>query len=130
MYEIKVSTRFDAAHFLRNYEGPCARMHGHTWRVEAAVVGEELGPGQLLIDFHDLGELLREVIAPFDHCCLNEMDPFLELSPTSENIARFIYGRLEERLRELPPGVRLSWVGVSESPDTGAVYREGVEYGR
>jgi 6-pyruvoyltetrahydropterin/6-carboxytetrahydropterin synthase len=124
MYEIKVSTHFDAAHFLRDYEGPCARMHGHTWKVETAVTSVDLGPGQMVIDFHDLRKLLQEVIAPFDHRCLNEIDPFVKLSPTSENIARYIYDELKRRLRHLPPGVRLSWVGVSESPDTGVLYGE------
>jgi 6-pyruvoyltetrahydropterin/6-carboxytetrahydropterin synthase len=124
VFEIKVSAHFDAAHYLRDYEGPCARMHGHTWKVEVAVAGGELGPGQMVIDFHDLRKILQEVIAPFDHRCLNEIEPFEELSPTSENIARYIYSKLEGRLRQLPLGTRLAWVGVSESPNTGVVYRE------
>jgi len=124
LYEIKVSAHFDAAHFLRDYEGPCARMHGHTWRVEAAVAGEELGRGQLLVDFHHLRSLLREVVSAFDHRCLNELEPFTELSPTSENIARVVFRRLGEKLEGLPPGARLSWVSVAESPDTAVVYRE------
>lgn len=124
MYEISVSGHFDAAHWLRGYEGPCARMHGHTWRVEAAVRGEELGTEGLLIDFHHLGEMLKGIIAPFDHACLNELEPFLADSPTSENIARFIYRRLGEELSGRNPRVRLVWVSVSESPHTRVVYRE------
>jgi 6-pyruvoyltetrahydropterin/6-carboxytetrahydropterin synthase len=123
MFEIKASASFDAAHFLRDYQGPCARMHGHTWRVEAAVEGAELGPGQMIIDFCDLRKALQEVIEPFDHRCLNEIAPFDRLSPTSENIACHLYRRLKERLGELPAGVSLAWVGVSESPHTGVVYR-------
>ena len=126
MYEIKVGAHFDAAHYLRGYQGPCSRMHGHTWRVEAAVLGSELGPDQLVIDFHDLRALLEEVIAPFDHSCLNEVEPFIELSPTSEALARFIYEELEKKLRGLTPPVVLSWVSVSESPDTQVVYSEEV----
>jgi 6-pyruvoyltetrahydropterin/6-carboxytetrahydropterin synthase len=101
-------------------------MHGHTWRVEAAVIGDELGPGQLVMDFHDLKALLEEVIGPFDHCCLNEVEPFTELSPTSETLARFIYGKMEEKLRGFTPQARLSWVSVSESPDTQVVYSDEV----
>ena len=126
MYEIKAGAHFDAAHYLRDYQGPCSRMHGHTWRVEAAVTGAELGPGQLVIDFHDLKDLLEEVIAPFDHSCLNEVEPFAELSPTSENLARFIYGEMKKKLRGLTPQVGLSWVSVSESPDTQVAYSEEV----
>ena len=123
-YEIRVSAHFDAAHWLRDYEGPCTRMHGHTWEVEAAVTGTALGPGQLLLDFQHLKRALEEVIAPFDHRCLNEVEPFSELSPTSENLARFIFASLRGRLGGLPPGVRLSWVGVSESPASRVLYRE------
>jgi 6-pyruvoyltetrahydropterin/6-carboxytetrahydropterin synthase len=124
VFEISASAHFDAAHRLLDYEGPCARMHGHSFRVEAALAGSRLGATQLLVDFHDLKRLLEEVIEPFDHCCLNEIQPFTEQSPTSENIARFIYESLAERLSRLPDGVRLAWVSVSESPDTRVVYRE------
>jgi 6-pyruvoyltetrahydropterin/6-carboxytetrahydropterin synthase len=123
-FEISAGTHFDAAHLLRDYDGPCARMHGHGFRVRAALVGSQLGPSHLLVDFHDLKRLLQEITAPFDHRCLNEVEPFTEISPTSENIARFVYRSLQERLPELPPGVRLAWVSVSESPDTEVVYRE------
>jgi len=124
IFEIRASAHFDAAHLLRDYEGPCARMHGHSFRVEAALAGSRLGASQLLVDFHDLKRLLEEVIEPFDHRCLNEIPPFTEQSPTSENIARFVYESLVERLPRLPTGVRLAWVSVSESPDTKVVYRE------
>lgn len=123
-FEISASAHFDAAHLLRDYEGPCARMHGHSFRVEAALAGSRLGSSQLLVDFNDLKRLLEEVIEPFDHRCLNEVPPFTEQSPTSENIARFIYESLASLLTSLPDGVRLAWVSVSESPDTRVVYRE------
>jgi 6-pyruvoyltetrahydropterin/6-carboxytetrahydropterin synthase len=126
LYEIQVGAHFDAAHYLRDYQGPCSRMHGHTWRVEAAVIGSELGPGQLVMDFHDLKALLEEVIAPFDHCCLNEVEPFTELSPTSEILARFVYQKLREKMQGFSSQVKLSWVSISESPDTQVVYSEEV----
>jgi len=121
VFEIRAGAHFDAAHWLRDYTGPCARMHGHSFRVEAAVTGTQLGPQQLLLDFHDLRRLLEETIEPFDHNCLNEVEPFTGLSPTSENIARYLFRALVERL---PQGVRLAWVSVSESSDTKVVYRE------
>jgi 6-pyruvoyltetrahydropterin/6-carboxytetrahydropterin synthase len=123
LYEISVTADFDAAHFLRNYEGPCARLHGHSWRVEAGVEGEELGPGELLVDFHRLRDLLEAVIAPFDHRCLNDVEPFRKISPTSENLARHIFEELEKALREKGVPAVLSWVAVSESPRTRVLYR-------
>jgi 6-pyruvoyltetrahydropterin/6-carboxytetrahydropterin synthase len=122
MYEISVSQSFDAAHFLREYRGRCARMHGHTWKVEAVVEGEELGPSQLLVDFNDLKGLLREVVDDFDHACLNDLPPFDRKSPTSENVARIIFQRLQEKVESLGTPVRLLKVRVSESPETSVVY--------
>ena len=124
MFEIRAGTHFDAAHRLPDYNGPCARMHGHRFEVEAAVTGDELGPGEMLLDFHYLRRLLEEVVAPLDHNCLNDVDPFTEISPTSENLARFIYRALARKLADSAGGARLAWVGVSESPDTKALYRE------
>jgi 6-pyruvoyltetrahydropterin/6-carboxytetrahydropterin synthase len=123
-FEIRASVHFDAAHRLVDYDGPCARMHGHSFHVEAAVTGSRLGPEHLLVDFHDLRRLLEEVVGPFDHNCLNETAPFAETSPTSENIARHIYRALAGMMKRLPDGVSLAWVSVSESPDTKVVYRE------
>lgn len=124
VFEIRASVHFDAAHRLLDYDGPCARLHGHSFRVEAAVEGSNLGRQQLLVDFHDLRRLLEEVVEPFDHNCLNEVAPFTQSSPTSENIARHIYRSLHAMLPRLPDGVRLAWVSVSESPHTSVVYRE------
>lgn len=123
-FEITACVHFDAAHWLPGYSGPCARLHGHRWRVEAAVTGSELGEDGILIDFLDLKEKLKEIVSSFDHRCLNELDPFTGISPTSENLARFIYDELKVKLGNLERGARLDWVGVSESPDTRVVYRE------
>lgn len=125
MYEICAAVSFHAAHFLRGYEGRCARMHGHTWRVRAAVAGDTLDPAGMVMDFHHLKALLGEAVAPFDHSCLNEIEPFDRLSPTSENIARHLYETLRKKLGSAHTGARLAWVSVSESPDTEVIYREG-----
>lgn len=125
MYEICVAVSFHAAHFLREYEGKCAHLHGHTWRVKAAVSGDSLSHAGMVMDFHDLKALLEKTVALLDHACLNDLEPFDHASPTSENIARHVYGALKEGLGSSAPGVRLSWVSVSESPDTEVIYREG-----
>ncbi len=122
MYEIRVKGGFDAAHFLRDYEGPCASVHGHTWEVEIALLGENLNEAQLLVDFHDLKKILDKKLQRFDHCCLNDISPFDKFSPTSENIARVIYEQVRSELEDVAPRARLIWVRVSESPFTAAIY--------
>ena len=123
-FEITAAVHFDAAHRLPGYPGPCARLHGHRWRVEAAVAGGRLDDTGILIDFMELKGWLQDIVSAFDHRCLNEVEPFTEISPTSENLARHVYGELAGRMGERAAAARLSWVSVSESPDTRVVYRE------
>lgn len=124
-YEIVVGTHFDAAHYLPGYPGPCARLHGHRWRVEAAVKGGEPGEDGIVVDFMSLKRILGDIVDALDHRCLNEVEPFARIPPTSENLARHLYGEFASRVAGLGAGIRVSWVAVSESPDTRVVYREG-----
>lgn len=122
MYELNVSTTFDAAHFLRDYEGRCSRMHGHTWTVEVTLAGEELGPSHLLVDFNDVKQLLDRLLDQYDHACLNETPPFDEISPTSENLARSFFESLEKEVGGLAQDIHLLRVRVAESSNTSATY--------
>lgn len=122
MFELMVDTTFAAAHQLRAYKGKCEQMHGHNWKVQVHVVAEKLNDIDLAIDFHDLKELLNEVIAPLDHSFLNDIFPFTEKNPSSENIAKWIYDSLNKKL----PGeqVQVSAVTVWESDTAAATYYE------
>lgn len=119
-YELTVKGHFDAAHALRGYPGKCRELHGHTWDVEVSVAGEGLNEIGILYDFTDLKRALGEVLAPLDHTHLNEVPPFDRLSPTGENLARYIYERLGDIL---PEPVRLVEVVVWESPEARLAYR-------
>ena len=123
MYELIVERSFSAAHNLRDYDGVCARMHGHNYRVEASVVGQELPANGMLLDFGHLKTILDSILDELDHHCLNELPPFRETNPTSENIARHIYDHLQAGLAGTPN--RVDWVRVWETPGQSATYREG-----
>ena len=120
MYEITIETSFSAAHRLRGYEGKCERLHGHNYRVEMALVGEQLNGIGLLMDFRDAKRLLGEVVGRLDHRCLNEMAPFDELNPTAEHIARYV---CDEVTRSAPRGVSVARVTCWESEKCSATYR-------
>jgi len=122
MFELMVDTTFAAAHRLRGYKGKCEQMHGHNWKVQAHVVAEKLNDIDIAIDFHDLKELLDEVIAPLDHSFLNDIFPFTEKNPSSENIAKWIYDSLNKKLSD--EHVQVSAVTVWESETTAATYYE------
>ncbi|MHB1041239.1 MAG: 6-carboxytetrahydropterin synthase QueD [Eubacteriales bacterium] len=126
MYELSVRARFAAAHFLRDYSGPCAQLHGHTWTVEVAVKGKEIGQNGMLIDFQELKSALKKITGELDHRNLNDLKFFGEsgVNPTAENLARHIFLRLKNELTFTEGGVDVSLVRVWESPDAWASYRE------
>ena len=120
MYEISVEKHFDAAHYLRGYQGKCENVHGHRYRVVVKVKAEKTNDIGLAYDFTDLKRRLREIIERYDHTCLNDVPPFDEINPSSENIASTIYNEIQPKLTEAP--VSLSCVEVWETPENGASY--------
>ena len=121
MYEISVEKHFDAAHYLRGYQGKCESMHGHRYRVVARVETEKLNDIGLAYDFTELKRHLKEIIDRFDHTCLNDVPPFDDINPSAENIAATIYDELKEKLSADP--VTLTCVEAWESPGQGVTYR-------
>ncbi|MDY6821567.1 MAG: 6-carboxytetrahydropterin synthase QueD [Deferribacterota bacterium] len=95
MYELKVIDTFSAAHALRGYKGECERIHGHNYKVEVILKGDTLDDVGMLVDFKEVKKYLKKTIEPLDHNFLNELSPFVELNPTSENIAKYIYSELK-----------------------------------
>lgn len=120
MYELKVVTRFAAAHQLKMVTEKCENLHGHNWRVELFVAGPELNDAGVLMDFGLLKKHLAGVIDSLDHKFLNELNFFNSENPSSENIARFIALEMQEKLSNSP--VEVSRVSVWESDDACATY--------
>ena len=120
MYEISVERHFDAAHALRGYKGKCEALHGHRFQVVAKVRASGLDDIGLAYDFTELKQHLDDIIARFDHTCLNDVPPFDEINPSSENIASTIYGELQRKLGAAPAAI--SCIEVWESPQTGVAY--------
>jgi len=118
MFELMVEESFDAAHALRGYEGPCENLHGHTWKVQVFLKGEKLNKIGLLEDFKSIKNELKEVLAEFDHKLLNDVKPFDAENPSSENLARIIYGKMKKKMETLDRVV------VWESHTSNAAYRE------
>ena len=120
MYEISVEQHFDAAHFLRGYRGKCEALHGHRFRVVVKIKSAGVNDIGIAYDFAELKQHLRDILAKFDHTCLNDIPPFDKLNPSSENIASIIYTELQPKRVGAP--VSLSSVEVWESTQTGVVY--------
>lgn len=122
MYELVVESKFAAAHQLRNYNGRCENLHGHNWRVTAHVTAEKLNEIGLAIDFTDLKRILREQLDQLEHVFLNEVFPFTEINPSSENIARWLYNNLSKKINN--GNVMVSMITVWESDTSSASYYE------
>lgn len=120
MYEVAVEQEFDAAHYLRGYEGRCENIHGHRFRVVARVRATGTDDIGMAYDFTKLRQQLGHVAGRFDHVCLNETPPFDKINPSSENIASTIFGELQIMLRER--GVSLHSIQVWESPHSSVIY--------
>lgn len=128
MYDLKVRGHFDAAHFLRGYQGQCAFTHGHSFQYELTIEKKELDGLGMLIDFKDVKKIMKDVVdAHLDHRFLNETPLFEKVNPTAENLAHLIYdlinyGGYSAADYYIP--FKVSKVTVWESPDCAASYWE------
>jgi len=104
--KLKTEATFDAAHSLENYEGKCANLHGHTWKVIVEIKGNsrQVKKNGILWDFTNL----KKEVKKFDHKLLNEICNF---NPTSENLACYLVSKFHSENPDLKFKVR-----VYESP--------------
>jgi len=116
MYEISTEDTFDAAHCLRDYEGSCSRLHGHTYRVMARFRFASLDDSGMALDFRGARRILRCAVDYMDHQFINDLPEFSQRNPTAENIASFIYERIK------PECPQLHSVSVWETPTSCATY--------
>jgi 6-pyruvoyltetrahydropterin/6-carboxytetrahydropterin synthase len=111
-WTLKVRDKFSAAHYLREYQGKCEKVHGHTFQVEVEIAVRELDRTGLGFDFTEVKKVLAETLP--DHTFLNEAFPF---NPSAENIAHHLYGELKKKYP-------VKSVTVWESEDASATYAE------
>ena len=121
-YTLRVVTEFAAAHTLRGYEGSCARLHGHNWKVEVEIRASELDEVGMGVDFREIRKAAREVTGALDHRYLNEIEPFTSVNPTAENIAAHCYREIGARLNG--PTAAVQAVTVWENDRACARYSE------
>lgn len=101
MYRVRVRTKYSSAHNLRNYNGKCEHLHGHNWKVEAYLKSKELDHQDMVVDFKVFKKVLNEIIDEMDHVYINEdVEYFKTVNPTSENMAKYIFDRLEAHFGE------------------------------
>jgi 6-pyruvoyltetrahydropterin/6-carboxytetrahydropterin synthase len=124
MYEVTVVRSFSSAHRLREYDGNCENLHGHNWKVEVAFGGTELDRLGMLVDFRAAKSAVDEVLGRLDHRFLNDVPPFTEINPTTENLARAIAEQVQQALPD-GAGAAVTRVRVWESEGCSASYTVG-----
>lgn len=119
MYKVTIRKTFSAAHTI-TIGGVKETMHGHNFAVEISLESKELDGEGVVVDFRDIKRHAVSILDEMDHTYLNDLPFFRNVPPTSENIARHIYDRMEEAF---PPGTsRVSRVTVWESESARAAY--------
>ncbi len=121
MYRLAIQTSISAAHHLNDYEGNCALMHGHNWKIQVEVKSDQVDRVGMVIDFKDLKEITWQVVGKYDHQVLNNVSPFDNQNPTAENISKHFY---LEIAKLLPQGVQMDRIRLWETENYSIEYFE------
>jgi len=121
--EIFKTFHLEAAHRLPNVPPghKCARLHGHSFRVDVHVAGEPGPQSGWIMDFADIKAAFAPIFEALDHRYLNDV-PGLD-NPTSERVATWIWERLKPALP------MLARIVVHETCTSGCVYEGPVAQG-
>lgn len=122
MFRLRVQNSFSAAHSLRNYNGDCAKLHGHNWRVEIVVAKDSVDDIGISIDFKKAKQILKALVDELDHEHLNDLEDFKEMNATAENLSKYMYDRLSPNFSEL--GAKLEKVIIWETDNNRLEYSE------
>ncbi|MBN2313604.1 MAG: 6-carboxytetrahydropterin synthase [Sedimentisphaerales bacterium] len=121
MFTIRVETHFHASHRLTLPDGSTEPAHDHDWLVTADVSSDKLDQMGLVMNFQKLRAMIDETVSDFDHTALETIDYFQRNNSSAENVAKYIYERLQSKL---PKGVKLRNVRVVEEPGCSATFGE------
>ncbi|MVN87019.1 6-pyruvoyl tetrahydrobiopterin synthase [Deinococcus sp. HMF7620] len=132
-WQLNTEFTFDSAHVITGYDGPCGRLHGHTYRVRLELSADRLRSSAhvrraiMVADFKTLKWAKKDVQAGgLDHAYLNDL---LGDDTTAEVIAAHIHGETLRRVRDtLDPGDQgqdlCLKVILWETPDSNCEYWE------
>jgi 6-pyruvoyltetrahydropterin/6-carboxytetrahydropterin synthase len=122
-FTVRVSARFEAAHYLREYRGISEPLHGHSYKVEAdlAANGGEVDSDAIAVDFVSARRKLEELAKTLDYGCINDVPPFDRINPSAENIAQWFASALAAAIAKENAIVRA--VTIWEGPVNSVTFR-------
>ena len=113
MFTISVETHFIASHQLNLPDGSKESSHYHDWVVTAEVSSKKLNNMAVVINFQKLKQMLDSIVSNFHNAALNKLRYFQQNKPSAENVAGYIFEKLDHKL---PKGTKLENVKVVEEP--------------
>jgi 6-pyruvoyltetrahydropterin/6-carboxytetrahydropterin synthase len=123
MFEVTVDAGFSSGHYLRDYHGKCENPHGHNYKVRVTLRGRELDKSGLLLDFKELKNVLRPVVAYLDHFMINDLAPFDVINPSAENLAKYFFDETNKQLSAITGGrVEVKDCTIFETDTSAATY--------
>lgn len=124
MYKIRTTFSFEAAHHLTlNYDSPCSRLHGHSYKCSVTLRSPELDDNGMIVDFKQLKQLIKIVIEDkLDHRNLDEI--FLKNNATAEYMAKWICERINEALVMKDINAVCCKVELNETEKNQAIWEE------
>ena len=122
MYKIRTEFEFEAAHQLfLNYDSPCTRLHGHSYRGAVTLASDKLDVNGMIVDFKIVKKLLSEIIDDqLDHRNLN--DVFVNTNATAEFMSRWICEELNYQLEKKSIEARCVCVELNETTKNRAIW--------
>jgi 6-pyruvoyltetrahydropterin/6-carboxytetrahydropterin synthase len=114
MYEVGVVAQFEAAHRLVGDFGPAARLHGHTYRLEVTLRGEQLNADGTLCDIGRLRADVDALAASLHYRDLETVPGLSGRNTTAEAVAAYCWDALAPSLRG--QGLASLRVAIWESP--------------
>ena len=119
MFTVSVKTGFRAAHQLTLPDGSKEPVHSHNWAVIADVSADSLNAMGVAMDFRRLKTAVDNIIGEFDNKSLDKFDYFRRNNPSAENVAKYVYEKLEPKL---PKGLKVQSIKVVEEPGCSAKF--------
>ena len=99
VYRVTKIIEIEAAHILENYEGNCANLHGHSYKIEVTLESKKLNEYGMVMDFKKLKSILDTRIKEvYDHKYLNDI-MVEQRMPTAENMAAEFFVVIEDSLK-------------------------------
>jgi 6-pyruvoyltetrahydropterin/6-carboxytetrahydropterin synthase len=122
-FTVRVSARFEAAHFLREYRGISEPLHGHSYKVEAdlAARGGGVDSDAIAVDFVSARRKLEALAKKLDYGCINDVSPFDKINPSAENIAQWFARELGQAVAG--ENAVVSAVTIWEGPVNSVTFR-------